>query len=41
MEDALVFEIMNDGTRPGFRYAGEPGAVRPRLVWEVEHLHHA
>ena len=41
MEDALVFEIMNDGTRPGFRYAGEPGAVRPKLLWEVEHLHHA
>jgi lipopolysaccharide transport system ATP-binding protein len=41
MEDALAFEIVNGGLRPGFRYNGEPGAVRPRLLWDVEHLQRA
>ncbi|MCJ7795259.1 MAG: ABC transporter ATP-binding protein, partial [Thermoleophilia bacterium] len=38
MEDALSFEILNVGKRPGYRYGGEPGAVRPKLTWGTEYL---
>ena len=33
LDDALVFEVLNLGKRPGFRYGREQGALRPRLPW--------
>ncbi|MGA9533880.1 MAG: ABC transporter ATP-binding protein [Anaerolineales bacterium] len=35
MDEALVFDIINTGERPGYRYSREPGAVRPLLSWDT------
>lgn len=36
LEDALVFEVLDMGTRPGTWYGREPGVVRPRLDWQTD-----
>jgi hypothetical protein len=36
LEDALEFDVLNLGKRPGYRYSREPGAVRPLLRWATE-----
>jgi lipopolysaccharide transport system ATP-binding protein len=36
LEDALEFDVVNLGKRPGYRYSREPGAVRPLLRWGTE-----
>jgi lipopolysaccharide transport system ATP-binding protein len=38
LEDALAFEVVDLGTRPGAWFGREPGAVRPRLEWQTEPL---
>jgi lipopolysaccharide transport system ATP-binding protein len=38
MDQALTFEVLNTGARPGFRYAREMGAVRPLLEWQTEQI---
>lgn len=35
MDEALSFEVVNTGDRPGYRYDREPGAVRPLLSWDT------
>lgn len=37
-EDALIFEVLDVGVRPGTWYGKEPGAVRPRLDWTMKKL---
>jgi lipopolysaccharide transport system ATP-binding protein len=34
-ENALSFEILDLGTRPGSWYGKEPGIVRPKMQWET------
>jgi len=34
MDDALSFDVVNMGNRPGYRYSREPGVVRPLLEWK-------
>jgi lipopolysaccharide transport system ATP-binding protein len=36
MDDALSFEVINVGKRPGYRYSREPGAVRPLFAWTTD-----
>jgi lipopolysaccharide transport system ATP-binding protein len=36
MDEALTFEVLDRGTRPGTWYGREPGTVRPRLDWANE-----
>jgi len=38
LDDALSFDIINSGIRPGYRYSREPGAVRPLLKWDREKI---
>jgi lipopolysaccharide transport system ATP-binding protein len=38
MDDALRFEVANLGKRPGYRYAREPGALRPLLNWKTHYI---
>jgi lipopolysaccharide transport system ATP-binding protein len=38
MDEALKFEVLNTGSRPGFRYSRELGAVRPLLDWTTERI---
>ena len=35
MEDALSFEVLDLGTRPGAWYGKEPGAVHPLFAWNT------
>ncbi len=37
-DDALEFNVLNLGKRPGYRYAREQGAVRPLLSWSTQPL---
>ncbi len=34
-EEALLFEVLETGGRPGAWYGKEPGAVHPKLEWET------
>ncbi len=38
MDDVLVFEVRDAGDEREGSYEPWPGAVRPRLAWETEHL---
>lgn len=38
LDDALTFEVVETGKRPGAWFGREPGAVRPRLVWKTRLL---
>jgi lipopolysaccharide transport system ATP-binding protein len=35
-DEALTFDVLDMGTRPGTWYGREPGTVRPRLDWSTE-----
>jgi len=39
MDDALTFNVVNVGKRPGYRYSREPGVVRPLFKWKSDFLH--
>jgi lipopolysaccharide transport system ATP-binding protein len=36
LDEALTFDVLDMGTRPGTWYGREPGVVRPRLVWNTQ-----
>jgi hypothetical protein len=38
LDDALTFEVRNNGKRPGYRYGREPGVVRPLLEWKTSRV---
>jgi len=41
LDEALTFDVLDIGSRPGTWYGREPGAVRPRLAWETERVREA
>ncbi|MCC6189293.1 MAG: ABC transporter ATP-binding protein [Anaerolineales bacterium] len=38
LDEALTFDVLNSGARPGFRYSREQGAVRPLLDWTTQRV---